>query len=67
MSHTMLEDVAKLKTQYPERVHFLLGNHELSELTEYPIQKNKQMLNMLVPAGDAGDVRGRRPSACGRR
>jgi hypothetical protein len=51
MSHTMLEDVAKLKTQFPNQVHFLLGNHELAELTEYPIQKNKQMLNLLFRLG----------------
>ena len=51
MSHTVLEDVAKLKAQYPERVHFILGNHELAELTEYPIQKNKQMLNLLFRFG----------------
>lgn len=51
MSHTLLEDVAKLKVQYPDRVHFILGNHELSEMTEYPIQKNKQMLNMLFRLG----------------
>jgi len=51
MSHTMLEDVAKLKVQYPDRVHFLLGNHELAEITDYPIQKNKQMLNLLFRLG----------------
>ena len=51
MSHTMLEDIARLKTKYPERVHFILGNHELAEMTEYPIQKNKQMLNLLFRLG----------------
>jgi hypothetical protein len=51
MSHTMLEDVAKLKTQFPNQVHFLMGNHELSEMTEYPIQKNKQMLNLMFRLG----------------
>ncbi len=51
MSHTMLEDVARLKVQYSDRVHFLLGNHELAEMTDYPIQKNKQMLNMLFRLG----------------
>jgi hypothetical protein len=51
MSHTLLEDVAKLKVAYPDRVHFLLGNHELAELTDYPIQKNKQMLNLLFRLG----------------
>ncbi|MGD9126378.1 MAG: metallophosphoesterase [Planctomycetia bacterium] len=51
MSHTMLENVAKLKVEFPDQVHFILGNHELSELTEYPIQKNKQMLNLLFRLG----------------
>ena len=51
MSHNMLEDVAKLIAQYPDRVHFLLGNHELAEMTEYPIQKKKQMLNLLFRLG----------------
>ena len=51
MSHGMLEDVARLITQFPGRVHFILGNHELSELTDYPIQKNKQMLNLTFRLG----------------
>jgi len=51
MSHTVLEDVAKLKSQFPDRVHFILGNHELAELTDYPIQKNKQLLNLLFRLG----------------
>lgn len=51
MSHTVLEDVARLKVKYPDRVHFILGNHELAELTDYPIQKNRQMLNMLFRWG----------------
>jgi hypothetical protein len=51
MSHAMLEDVAGLIVQFPGRVHFILGNHELAELTEYPIQKNKQMLNLMFRLG----------------
>lgn len=51
MSHSMLEDVAKLKTQFPERVHFLLSNHELAELTDYPIIKSKKMLNLMFRLG----------------
>ena len=51
MSHTLLEDVAKLKVQYRDRVHFLLSNHELAEVTDYPIQKHKQMLNLLFRLG----------------
>lgn len=51
MSHTVIEDIARLKTRYPERVHFMLGNHELAELADYPIQKNKQMLNVAFRMG----------------
>jgi len=51
MSHTMLEDVVRLKVEYPRRVHFILGNHELAEMTDYPIQKNRQMLNLLFRLG----------------
>jgi hypothetical protein len=51
MSHTMLEDVAKLKARYPERVHFLMSNHELAEMTDYPILKQQKMLNMLFRMG----------------
>ncbi|MEZ6069239.1 MAG: hypothetical protein R3C10_02990 [Pirellulales bacterium] len=51
MSHTMLEDVAKLKAKYPERVHFILSNHEMAELTDYPILKAKKMLNLMFRLG----------------
>jgi hypothetical protein len=51
MSHTMLEDVAKLKAKYPDRVHFLLSNHELAEATDYPILKSKKMLNLMFRLG----------------
>lgn len=43
-SHTMLEAVASLKLRFPGRVHFLLSNHELSELTDYPITKSGNIL-----------------------
>lgn len=51
MSHSMLEDVAKLKAAYPDRVHFLLSNHEMAELTEYPILKSNKMLNLMFRLG----------------
>jgi hypothetical protein len=51
MSHVTVEDIARLKVQFPDRVHFLLGNHELAELTDYPIQKSRQMLNLLFRIG----------------
>ncbi len=51
MSHTMLEDVARLKNEFPERFHFLLSNHELSEMTDFPIMKAKRMLNLIFRGG----------------
>ena len=51
MSHGMLEDVARLKATFPDRVHFLLSNHELAELTDYPILKAKKMLNLMFRLG----------------
>jgi hypothetical protein len=51
MSHTMLEDVAKLKTKYPQRFHFLLSNHEWAEVMDYPILKSKKMLNLMFRMG----------------
>jgi hypothetical protein len=51
MSHSLLEDVAKLKVDFPDRVHFLLSNHELSEVTGYAIQKGGTLLNLLFRLG----------------
>lgn len=51
MSHLMLEDVAALKAEYPERFHFLLSNHEMAELTDFPIVKSKKMLNLQFRCG----------------
>jgi hypothetical protein len=51
MSHTILEDVAALTVEHPGRVHFILGNHELAELSDYPILKNRQLLNFQFRLG----------------
>lgn len=51
MSHLLLEDVAALKVRYPDRFHFLISNHEMAELTDYPIAKGGQMLNMQFRRG----------------
>lgn len=51
MSHLMLEDVARLKCEFPERVHFLLSNHELSEATDFCVAKAGRMLNMHFRTG----------------
>jgi hypothetical protein len=51
MSHTILEDAAELVARYPQQVHLILGNHELAELTDFPIRKNNQLLNLLFRLG----------------
>jgi hypothetical protein len=51
MSHLLLEDVARWKLQFPQQVHYLLSNHELSELTDFPIAKCGRILNLQLRAG----------------
>ena len=51
MSHLLLAEIARLKTLYPDRLHLLLGNHELAEMVDYPIQKNRQLLNLAFRLG----------------
>ncbi len=51
LSHRLVDLVCALKCQYPERVHVLLGNHELSELTGRSIGKNGVYLNALFRQG----------------
>lgn len=50
-SHRLLTEVAGMKVRYPNRVHHIMSNHELAELTQYPIQKNRQLLNAAFSAG----------------
>ena len=50
-SFGLLERIAQLKCEFPERVHFLLSNHELAELTDYPILKSKKLLNLMFRLG----------------
>ena len=50
-SHQLVDIVAALKCEYPERVHLILGNHELSELTGRPIAKAGVPLNALFRLG----------------
>lgn len=51
MSHLMLEDMAQLTCEFPGRFHFLLSNHELAELGDFPICKSRKMLNLLFRNG----------------
>ena len=61
-SHQLVDLVCGLKCQYPDRVHLILGNHELSEITGRSIGKNGIALNALfrqgisTAYGDRGDA-----------
>jgi hypothetical protein len=50
-SHQLVDVVSALKCQYPDRVHLILGNHELSELTGRIIAKDGKTLNMMFRMG----------------
>ena len=50
-SHQLVDLVCALKCQYPDRVHLILGNHELSELTNRSIAKAGVALNALFRQG----------------
>ncbi len=50
-SHRLVDVVSALKCQYPDRVHLILGNHELSELTGRIIGKDGQTLNLRFRQG----------------
>lgn len=50
-SHQLLDLFAALKNQFPDRVHLLLGNHELAQWTDRAIIKGEEDLNALFVAG----------------
>jgi hypothetical protein len=50
-SHQLVDLFSALKCQYADRVHLILGNHELSELTGRSIGKNGVALNALFRIG----------------
>lgn len=50
-SHQLLDLFCALKNQYPDRVHLLMGNHELAQWTGSPIMKNDEDLNALFSSG----------------
>lgn len=54
-SHRTIDLVCALICQYPTRVHYLLGNHELSEITGRSIAKNGHALNELFRKGVTND------------
>ena len=50
-SHRLVDLVSALKCRYSQRVHLILGNHELSELTGRIIGKNGHTLNLRFRQG----------------
>src|SRR5438128_1385887 len=46
-SHRLVDLTCATKCLYPKQVHYLLGNHELSQWTDRSIMKNDQNLNSL--------------------
>jgi hypothetical protein len=52
-SHQLLDLIAALKCQHPRQVHFLLGNHELSQWTNRRVEKDNEELTGLFRAGVA--------------
>jgi hypothetical protein len=51
ISFRVLERVAQLKIDFPDRVHVIMGNHELSELTGKKILKENYLLNQMFAEG----------------
>ena len=50
-SHQLLDLIAALKCQYPARVHYLLGNHELAQWRNQHIGKGDVDQNEIFRAG----------------
>jgi hypothetical protein len=50
-SHQLVDLLAALVCQYPGRVHFLIGNHELAQATDRPIFKGDTTHNDLFWEG----------------
>ena len=51
MSHLMLLEAARWKCDFPDQVHFLQSNHELSQLTGHQISKGGRIVNRDFEAG----------------
>ena len=50
-SHQLVDFVVALKCKYPNRVHVILGNHELAEITGRVIGKAGMILNEIFRQG----------------
>jgi hypothetical protein len=50
-SHQLVDLYATLKCQFPDRVHFLPGNHEMAQMTGRQVAKGGQSQNALYVLG----------------
>jgi hypothetical protein len=50
-SHQLVDLYAALKCQFPKQVHYLLGNHELSQWTNRRVIKNEEDFNEMFMSG----------------
>ena len=50
-SHQLVDLFAALKCQYPNRVHYIPGNHELAQWTDRPVMKADENLNRHFEEG----------------
>jgi hypothetical protein len=50
-SHQLIDLFAALKSQFPHRVHYIPGNHELAQWTGKPVLKGDENLNRLFEDG----------------
>jgi hypothetical protein len=45
-SHEVLLDAARWKCEFPDQVHFLIGNHELAQINQHEITKNGRIVTV---------------------
>lgn len=50
-SHQLVDLFAALKCQFPHRIHYIPGNHELAQWTARPVMKADENLNKLFEDG----------------
>ena len=51
MSHLILLEAARWKCEFPDQVHFLLGNHDLAQMTNQDISKGGRIVTFSFLCG----------------
>jgi predicted phosphodiesterase len=50
LSYELLADVARLKSQYPDRIHIILANHDTAFISNSDVMKNGKEMNASMRA-----------------